>query len=132
MAEREEGEERLVLAPAEVFLDDLRGPGDVGKQHAVVLAHPARGTARAAGVDNAGEVVALHRDQLRLDLGAGLERIAFQKGIPVVVGESTALHRVQRFHAHDVAAHVGLDDGRQQRLGQLGAGDDGGPCARIL
>ena len=53
----QEGQEDLV-APAEIGRDDVGRAGDIVEDRAVMLHHPARRAAGAAGVDEAGEVVA--------------------------------------------------------------------------
>gem|GEM_PF-6407453 len=98
----------------------------------MVLAHPARGAAGAAGIDDAGQVAAAHSGHPLVHVGAGFRRIAFQQRRPFMHFVCTALHRRQGFHADDMAAEVGLDDRRKQRLAQLGSGDDRRAGARIL
>ena len=57
VAERQEGQEHLV-APAEILGDDRDAAFDVAQDRAMMLAHPTRRAAGAAGVDQAGEFLA--------------------------------------------------------------------------
>src|SRR3546814_16758219 len=53
----EEGQEDLLI-PAEILRDDVGAALDIVQDRAVMLHHPARRAAGAAGVDDAGEIVA--------------------------------------------------------------------------
>ena len=55
--ERQEGEEHFIV-PAEIFRDHRAAALDIVQDRAVMLPHPARGAASAAGVDDARQIVA--------------------------------------------------------------------------
>ena len=70
MAGRQEAQENLVV-PAEIGLDDIEAAFDIAQDRTMMLAHAARRAASAAGVDDAGQVVALGIDGQRLRRGLG-------------------------------------------------------------
>src|SRR5215218_10182100 len=94
MARGEEGQEDFVVT-AEVVDDDVRGPFDVGEDRAVVLPDSARRTAGAAGIDDAGEVIA--PDRLHALLDGRYVGIARHHVAPVM-----HLRRVRRLTGADV------------------------------
>ena len=98
----------------------------------MMLAHPARCAAGAAGIDQAGQIAAPDRCNACLGLGACSSRIAADQVVPVMEGQCAGLHPPQRRHADDV-----FDVGRsqccgQQGLGQFGGRNDDRPRARIF
>ena len=133
VAERQERQEQLAghVAGEEILFDHRDGAGNVAHDRAMMLAHAARQTAGAAGVDDAGQILALHG-------GASLEsgavfvqhgRAARDQFAPVVDGQ--ALHVLHRFQRNDGAAIVGGHGSRQQRLGQLRARYQRRFCAAV-
>jgi hypothetical protein len=60
VAERQEGEEHLLI-PTKIIGNNINAARDVLEDRTVMLAHAARRTAGAAGINDAGQIVALHR-----------------------------------------------------------------------
>ena len=66
VAERQEGEEHLIT-PAKISCYHINAAGDIMEDCPVMLAHPTRRAASAAGINDAGEIVAIHRHGTRAD-----------------------------------------------------------------
>ena len=118
----EERQEHLVF-PAEIIGDDVDAAFDIVEDHAVMLAHPARRAAGAAGVDQAGEVIAADRRHCggeRRDIGRAIDQ-----RLPIVelrdVGRLAGEDVVDR---DDVIARRGEQHRGDQRLGQFLGRDD--------
>src|SRR3546814_18519837 len=93
VGERQEREEYLVV-PAEILGDHARAAVDVVENRAVMLHHPARRAAGAAGVDKAGEILAreiglggggfrnggLRSDQIVPGIGSEERRVGKEEG----------------------------------------------------
>ena len=60
MAEWQEGEEHLII-PTEIGRDHIDTARHVEEDRTVMLTHAARRTARAASVNDARQIIALHR-----------------------------------------------------------------------
>ena len=73
VARRQERQEHLVV-PAEILGDDVGAAFDIVEDRAVMLLHAARRAAGAAGVDDAGEVVARRRLPSRCSSAADVRR----------------------------------------------------------
>ena len=136
MAEREERQEHLGraarLVPGEILGEDGGCAGDVAQDRAMMLHHPARGAAGTAGVDQAGQVLALDPGD------PGVDRAPRRCGIPgdqrrpfVAVGLAE-LGQLERFDRDQVAHRAPVEHRRQQRLGQLGARHDHRPRPGIV
>ena len=131
MAQGQEREEHLIV-PAEILGDDPRRAVDVAQDHAVVLHHPARRAAGAAGVDDAGEVLAPDSGDPRLDRGARRISVAFEQRGPVVIVEAARLLDMARRHADHVLHLIGAQHRGEERLCEPGVGHDHRPRTRIL
>ena len=81
MAGGQERQEHFIV-PAEIIGDDVDAAFDIVEDHAVMLAHPARRTAGAAGVDQAGKIVAANRRHRGFEC-ADVRR-AVDQGLPMM------------------------------------------------
>src|SRR3546814_9538399 len=86
VAERQEGEEGLILADAEVVDQDFGGARAIVQDRAMMLHHPTRRPAGTAGVDQAGKVLARHREAARLRF-LDMRLAAGDEAVPVVRSE---------------------------------------------
>lgn len=93
----------------------------------MMLHHPARRAAGAAGIDDAGLILA----GCGLGGGAGgnVGGVGGDQIVPQMAGR-LPLRAAQRLHADDEAG-LRADDGRHQRLRQLGGRDDDGAGAAV-
>jgi len=96
----------------------------------MMLHHPARRTAGAAGVDEAGGVLAPHTEPARLGL-LDPRRAAFDQRAPVVDRHLALLPDAQAFHADD-EMRIGAHHRGHQRARQLGSRDDHRPRAAVV
>src|SRR3546814_3288736 len=67
VAKRQEGQENLFVADAEVVDENFGGARGIVQDRAMMLHHAARRAAGAAGIDQAGGVLALDAEAARLD-----------------------------------------------------------------
>ena len=122
VAERQERQEHLLVADTEIIHQHFGRARGIVQDRAMMLHHPARRAAGAAGVDQARSVVARHRGGARLGflqirLAAGDERR------PVAYRDVTLLPDAQAFHGDD-RMRVGARHRGHQRARQLGGRHD--------
>uniref|UniRef100_A0A494G9R2 Uncharacterized protein n=1 Tax=Solanum lycopersicum TaxID=4081 RepID=A0A494G9R2_SOLLC len=109
VAERQEGQEHLLVADPEVVDEHFRGPRRIVEDRAMMLHHATRRATGATGVDKAGGIVARHRLPTRLEVGA-IRLAARNKRLPV-----EHLHIALLADAHVLHRDHGLDIRTQHR-----------------
>src|SRR3546814_17965820 len=87
-----------------------------------MLHYAARCAARAAGVNEAGQVAALKLRRLR-GAGRDVAWLLIDQTVPVMTMDRAALHAAERLHG-DKQARLGTEQGRHQVFGELRCGDD--------
>src|SRR3546814_8916387 len=102
VSERQEGEDGLILADSEVVDQDFGGARAIVQDRAMMLHHPTRRPAGTAGVDQAGKVLARHREAARLRF-LDMRLAAGDEAVPVVDRDLALLPDAQAFHADDEA-----------------------------
>src|SRR3546814_1472779 len=87
-----------------------------------MLHYAARCAARAAGVNEAGQVAALKLRRLR-GAGRDVAWMLIDQTVPVMTMDRAALHAAERLHG-DKQARLGTEQGRHQVFGELRCGYD--------
>jgi len=122
VAQGQEGEEDF-LVPAEIGFDDFGGSLGIVQDRAMMLHHAARLAAGAAGVDDAGGLVAGDAGDLLChfrDIGVA----ALDEVVPAVEVKIAGLADAQVGDADDDIGVGGADHRGQQVFRQLAVGDD--------
>ena len=132
VAEREEREKALVIRQLEVVDQNVRRARHVAQDRAMVLQHAARCPAGAAGIDDAGGVLAADTGKPRLDRTARRLGIAFDHVRPAMAGQIAPLVTAHAFDRDDMFGNPGMEDRRDQRAGQLLVRNDHCLRARIV
>ncbi len=94
--------------------------------------HAARAAAGAAGIDDAGNVVAGQRGHARLHRRPGGNGVAGLQCLPLVDREAAALRRWQGIHRHQVFRLARAQHGPDQRLCQTFVRDEHAACAAVI
>lgn len=102
VAERKEGQEGIVVIEPEILRQDLRRSIDIAQDRSVMLHHPARRSTGAAGIDQAGDGIAVDAgDPFGHRLARG-RAVTGDQSAPLVVFERASLADPQGFDADHV------------------------------
>ena len=119
VARRQEREEAFVVVDAEILNEDFRRARDVAENGSVMLHHPSRCAAGAAGVDDAGRIPPPDLGYACLHSLACIGGIAFEHLRPVVEAEAARLLAMKVFDADYMIGNPGRLQGSVQGAEQL-------------
>ncbi len=127
---RQERQEHVAAVFGEIIGHDIHRARDIVQDGAVVLADAARGAAGAGGVNQAGEIAALHFRAR--GHGFYIGRVGGEEGCHIQHGDVAGLPELQRLDADDGVAVAGLIHGFHQHAGELVGGNDRGDRAAVF
>src|SRR3546814_13024728 len=107
VAKRQEGQENLFVADAEVVDENFGGARGIVQDRAMMLHHAARRAAGAAGIDQAGGVLALDAEAARLDF-LKISLAPFDQPPPALDRPLAPLSDAQAFHRHEARTSAGF------------------------